>query len=1153
MMNADLPDQSARDQALDISKSFIVQAPAGSGKTALLALRYLKLLSVCEQPEQVLAITFTKKAASEMRERILQTLYWAREIDSSKDVVSGQFEQHRLKIARDVLTKNKDNNWHLLENPSRLRVQTIDSFCFYLASQLPVLSRIGGNPQITEDVDQCFRDAIANTLKQLDQDNRISDDLERVQIHLDNDLSRLEKLLMDLLYNRDQWLPHILEIGNSNEKARVYLQTCLEELVSESIAEAQRVLQPFAPAILGLANYALTNLKSEKPIQYAQLNQFSVIPKSDNKDRHIWRFILNLFLTKEGNWRRKVDVRNGFPTGDKADKEHQALCSLRKQQFVELKDELLKEDDLLNSLNYVRLLPDSSTDNQQWEFLTALTKVLTQLGSELLLSFRRFGLIDFIQTGAAARAALGCDTNPTDLTFVLDHNIQHILVDEFQDTSQLQLDILQQLTAGWEMGDERSLFLVGDALQSCYGFRNANVGLYLNIQQNGLPNIVVQPLLLSANFRSQAGIVNWVNEHFASAFPNKPNPSRGAVPYTHSIATKAADKNGGISTEIITYDKDERIAARETEAKLAIDHIKQLRKQGKVPSESIAILVRNRGHLEYIIRELHKSHISWESNDIDRMGDLQVVQDLLSLTKALLNPHDRLSWFSILRAPWLGLTTSDLHAVAQFGENRSVWNTISQSHEIPNLSQNGAERLAQFVNNIAYSMRFRYQTSLRELVETTWNLLRGAAAIDTNREIACVNLYFDLLTKQEYAGGLNSLEQFQELVFDSFIPVQQKNLMDQTETPVQLLTMHKAKGLEFDHVIIPGLANPPRSDDKPLFVWHERINNHGQGRLLFAALSATGSNDDAMYGLLRHEKQQKTLLENTRLLYIAITRAKISAKLLATVGLSDKNELQVSSKSLLSRIWRELEREANALSIVSLKSLMGGVDEEKQNEKNELPSPTPIKRVKTLKQLDDTELNYLTKLNQYTDSTDQYSDEQESNLTARIGEIIHQELEDYANNEGKSSYLKLLQTKKAYWSLQLRNATDSKQELSNSLEMISESIHRTLEDEDLNWIFDDNQEKSQSELSISSLHKGIIQNHLIDRTFIDKENVRWIIDYKSGKPNGDESEFIENQTKRHEAQLRRYKRLFEEMECRATKMALLFTAIPKLVEIKPHQ
>ena len=123
----------------------------------------------------------------------------------------------------------------------------------------------------------------------------------------------------------------------------------------------------------------------------------------------------------------------------------------------------------------------------------------------------------------------------------------------------------------------------------------------------------------------------------------------------------------------------------------------------------------------------------------------------------------------------------------------------------------------------------------------------------------------------------------------------------------------------------------------------------------------------------------------------------------------------------------------------------------------------------------------------------------------------------------------------------------------DSLEMITESIQKTLGDEDLNWIFDNNQKECQSELSISSLHKGKIQNHVIDRTFIDEDNVRWIIDYKSSRPKGDESEFIRDQTNKHEEQLRRYKRLFEAMEDRTIKMAFVLTAIPKLVEIKSRQ
>ncbi|HCL71818.1 MAG TPA: DNA helicase II, partial [Gammaproteobacteria bacterium] len=107
-----------------------------------------------------------------------------------------------------------------------------------------------------------------------------------------------------------------------------------------------------------------------------------------------------------------------------------------------------------------------------------------------------------------------------------------ILVDEFQDTSQLQLDLLRKLTAGWEPDDGRSLFLVGDAMQSCYGFRNANVGIYLSVKERGIGELSLTPLALSSNFRSQEPVVSWVNNVFSGAFPRHPNISRGAVPYS---------------------------------------------------------------------------------------------------------------------------------------------------------------------------------------------------------------------------------------------------------------------------------------------------------------------------------------------------------------------------------------------------------------------------------------------------------------------------------------------------------------------------------------------------------------------------------------------------------------------------------------------
>lgn len=1148
-MNETLTDRTARDDALDISRSFIVQAPAGSGKTGLLTLRFLRLLTVSENPEEILAITFTRKAASEMQERIVQTLFWAAEISMSGELPVGEFEQQRFNLAIDVLNRDREMQWQLLQNPSRLRIQTIDSFCLYLANRLPILSKLGANPRIAEDVDHVFHDAITNTLLHLEEDKVVSNDIERILIHLDNDSLRLQRLLVSLLRKRDQWLPYVLAISKSSHDASIYTKTCIEELVEESLLEVRNDLTIYSNTIVVLTNFAIQNFRQLEPPKYIDEEKLSQLPKTSIGDISTWRIIANLLLTQSGSWRRSVDKRSGFPTGNKYDEEYRSLCKMRKEQIYELLGKISDNDDLLHALNYLRLLPDSSIDKNQWEFFTSLTRILAKLGTELLISFRRLNLIDYIEIGAAARAALGDQDNPTDLALTLDHQIQHILIDEFQDTSQLQLDILEQLISGWEPQDQRTLFLVGDSLQSCYGFRNANVGIYLNVQHNGLPQVDITPLQLQTNFRSDAGIVEWINRHFETAFPAKANPSRGAVPYYPARAINAKNLGSGVSTEIISFKKNERSKAQIAEAKRVIDTIQTIRE--KSPKETIAVLVRSRSHLEFIIPELQASSVDWISTDIDRMGSVQIIEDLLSLTKALLNPSDRLSWFAILRAPWTGILLSDLLTIALDSLEEPVWLSINKLQNSQKLSSDGQNRLKDFIDCIRPAMAYRYRVSLRELVQTSWELLRGAAAIENEREKACVACFLNLLEEHDTAGGIKNLESFQQQVYKSFVPSAGLLDPDNKSNAIQLLTMHKSKGLEFDHVIIPGLASQPLRDHKPLFAWHERLNKKGQARLFASALTETGAEDDDLYRLILHEKQNKALLESTRLLYIAITRARKSVKLLAVASINDKQELQISPQSLLSRIWREVCRESADFQIKDLSALQNKSFLEENKDMHSFQVPTPFKRFQQTRGLTQTERCYLESEKHLADyEIMEKPRTQETAIKARVGKIIHATLEEYTNSEDKHAFLTIMESKKKYWELQLKNLAYSNGRLNDSLYFICETIKDLTTTEELNWIFDASSEDSQTELSISSITNGKLTTHIIDRTFIDSKGVRWIIDYKTNVLNNEkEEESLSEQAAMHATQLARYKMLFTKLESRKIKTAVLFTSIPKLVEI----
>ena len=173
-------DGEARARALDVGRSFLVQAPAGSGKTELLIQRFLALLAHVERPERVVAMTFTRKAAGEMRDRILGALA------SARDSVEAETPHERLtqQLARDVLAQDERHGWHLTAHPARLAVQTIDAFCAGLARQAPLATGLGGASRFVERAQPLYEAAVREGLADADANDA---DWRRILEHFDND------------------------------------------------------------------------------------------------------------------------------------------------------------------------------------------------------------------------------------------------------------------------------------------------------------------------------------------------------------------------------------------------------------------------------------------------------------------------------------------------------------------------------------------------------------------------------------------------------------------------------------------------------------------------------------------------------------------------------------------------------------------------------------------------------------------------------------------------------------------------------------------------------------------------------------------------------------------------------------------------------
>ena len=171
---SDTGDRKERERALDTNHSFIVQAPAGSGKTELLIQRYLKLLSCVEYPEQVLSMTFTRKAAADMKKRILEALNSVNELEPDNEPLS-EHELRTQEYARNVLEKDKKLKWKILENSNRLKILTIDSFCATIIKQMPIRSWVGGHIEITENPNELYQETAKRLLAKAEADDKVGE------------------------------------------------------------------------------------------------------------------------------------------------------------------------------------------------------------------------------------------------------------------------------------------------------------------------------------------------------------------------------------------------------------------------------------------------------------------------------------------------------------------------------------------------------------------------------------------------------------------------------------------------------------------------------------------------------------------------------------------------------------------------------------------------------------------------------------------------------------------------------------------------------------------------------------------------------------------------------------------------------------------
>ena len=629
-----LPDLEARLAAVAVERSAIVQAPAGSGKTTLLVQRFLNLLTVVERPEEILAITFTRKAAAEMLERVVAAV--AEDDDRSRAI-------RARSIAR---------GWHLETLPARLRIQTIDAFCAGLVQRLPVSSGLGDRLRIVEDAEPFYREAVDKTFERLGHSFELNPELVALLTLFDNDFEKARASMSAMLAKRDQWLEVValtLRADQSDRQAEEpgrraiadAIEAGIRTLHANAISDVTADLSEYQRAELAaVAGDAALRMhidwpQSGLPTELAQ-----------------WRFIAELMTTRDGQPRVRLGSAQGF--NDSGRTNQSAKARLRA-----LIDDLAGHD-MIVRLASLRLLPAPTLEPEEIEAIVNLATGLALAAAELDAIFRRNGVIDFAELTFAAQRALGDPDSPSDLALALDYRIKHLLIDEFQDTSAIQYRLVERLIREWPNDDTRSLFVVGDPMQSIYRFRDADVALFQRARRNGIATLRPTAFRISANFRSSASLVDWCNTIFAGSFGNVEDPVLGRVAFASSTPVHAAQTDEGCRVYGIQSHDPER-----AEAAAVARVIESIRRNH--PRESIAILVRNRTHLPHILQRLTAHDIPWAGSDIHALADQPVIDDLMTLLKAL-STTDRIAWLALLRTPFVGMSLRDIEVLAQFNE-----------------------------------------------------------------------------------------------------------------------------------------------------------------------------------------------------------------------------------------------------------------------------------------------------------------------------------------------------------------------------------------------------------------------------------------------------------------------------------------------------
>ncbi|HEX6829174.1 MAG TPA: 3'-5' exonuclease, partial [Burkholderiales bacterium] len=464
-----------------------------------------------------------------------------------------------------------------------------------------------------------------------------------------------------------------------------------------------------------------------------------------------------------------------------------------------------------------------------------------------------------------------------------------------------------------------------------------------------------------------------------------------------------------------------------------------------------------------------------------------------------------------------------------------VWELMNDAGRISGLSGDGQARLARVREILGTALAHRRRGLLRDEVEGAWLALGGPAVVEDETGLDDAAVFLDYLETAEAGSEIADLGALLDGLEDLYA---QPDV--HAGEQIQVMTIHKAKGLEFDTVIVPGLGAVPKRADPKLLLWMERHHAPGRADLVLAPVKEQGADPDPIYRLLSALDEEKGAHEDARLLYVAVTRAKRRLHLLGRVKAEYKDAgweiRRPAGRSLLTKLWpvveQEFERAAAALSAPPaeapppaakpsfaasqfMRRLAPGWSPTE-------PPPAVTWRAPAEPRGGEVEFSWA------------------QDTARQVGIVVHRWLRKLGEDALAGWDRARIESLRPGIRAELSAGGVPEGDLEAATGRAADALLRVIGDERGQWLLGP-REEARCEWRLTGLADGEIVDVILDRTFVDDAGMRWIVDYKTGAHEGaDPDAFLDRERARYAPQLDRYARLVRGLDARPVRCALYF-------------